>query len=59
MNRKHSSIHVSIFVLLTTTLLLAFGAVRLVNAGRGVLLRPPFNGVYRVTAYFDHDRPTY
>jgi len=29
------------------------------HAGGGIFLRPPFDGTYRVTAYFDHNRPTY
>jgi len=32
-------------------------AVLPIHAGGGVLLSPPFDGVYRVTAYFDHRRP--
>lgn len=30
-----------------------------VHAGGGVVLRPPFDGTYRVTAYFDHESPNY
>ncbi len=29
------------------------------HAGGGVVLRPPFDGTYRVTAYFDHENPNY
>ncbi|MDY7077405.1 MAG: peptidoglycan DD-metalloendopeptidase family protein, partial [Chloroflexota bacterium] len=28
-------------------------------AGGGIVLRPPFNGTYRLTSYFDHYEPTY
>jgi len=30
-----------------------------VRANGGVKLRPPFDGTYRTTAYFDHDEPSY
>lgn len=33
--------------------------VQAVYASGGISLRPPFDGTYRVTAYFDHNRPTY
>lgn len=29
------------------------------HAGGGIVLRPPFDGTYRVTAYFDHESPNY
>ncbi len=28
-------------------------------AGGGIVLRPPFDGTYRLTVYFDHYAPTY
>lgn len=34
-------------------------SVRPVHAGGGIVLHPPFDGTYRVTAYFDHDEPSY
>ena len=33
--------------------------VQPVHAGGGIVLRPPFDGTYRITAYFDHDDPNY
>lgn len=30
-----------------------------VMAGGGIVLRPPFDGVYRLTSYFDHYMPNY
>jgi len=40
-------------------LLLAVLFVLPIHASGGVMLRPPFDGTYRTTAYFDHDEPSY
>lgn len=45
--------------LMATVWLIFILPARLVNAGGGVVLRPPFNGTYRVTSYFDHQNPNY
>jgi murein DD-endopeptidase MepM/ murein hydrolase activator NlpD len=59
MKRKRHTTTVSILVLIVAVLSLSIVLAQPVNAGGGVVLRPPFNGTYRVTAYFDHDRPNY
>jgi murein DD-endopeptidase MepM/ murein hydrolase activator NlpD len=46
-------------MLAVTVWLFSVAPVWSVRAGGGVVLRPPFNGTYRVTAHFDHDRPNY
>jgi len=51
--------HTLILTLAMTALLLSVALVWPVRADGGIVLRPPFDGTYRVTAYFDHDRPTY
>ena len=38
-------------------LLMAFTSP--IAAGGGIALRVPFDGIYRLTSYFDHDEPTY
>ncbi len=50
-----------VLILIPTVLVLLFVIVfvRPVNAGRGIVLRPPFAGIYRVTSYFDHQTPDY
>ncbi len=48
-----------ILILTAIVLLLSVLLAQPVNAGGGVVLRVPFNGTYRVTAYFDHDKPNY
>ncbi len=50
---------ISISILLATTFFLAIVLVRSAEAGRGIVLRPPFAGTYRVTSYFDHQNPNY
>ena len=47
------------FVLMATMVLLVIVLVRPARAGGGIVLRPPFDGTYRVTAYFDHEKPNY
>jgi len=59
MARKTSLNHILALTLAVTVLLLSIAPVWPVRAAGGVVLRPPFNGTYRVTAYFDHNRPTY
>ena len=59
MGQKASLDRTLIFTLMATGLLLSVSLGRPVRAGSGVVLRSPFNGTYRVTAYFDHVRPTY
>jgi murein DD-endopeptidase MepM/ murein hydrolase activator NlpD len=59
MARKASLNHILAPALAVTVLLLSTAPVWPVHAGGGVVLRPPFNGTYRVTAYFDHDEPSY
>ena len=56
MKRKASII--VFLTLLATTALLASASSDRVRAG-GIRLRPPFDGTYRTTAYFDHDEPSY
>lgn len=46
-------------VLMTAVLSVFVLLARPTDASGGAVLRPPFNGTYRVTAYFDHVRPTY
>ena len=48
-----------LFLVATAPLLPSALPVRPVHAGGGIVLRPPFDGTYRVTAYFDHDEPSY
>jgi len=46
--------------ILTAVMLgLAILPVQPVQANGGVVLRPPFDGTYRVTSYFDHENPNY
>jgi murein DD-endopeptidase MepM/ murein hydrolase activator NlpD len=59
MAQKVSLNHILVLTLVMTALLLSIAPVWPVRAGGGVVLRPPFNGTYRVTAYFDHDSPNY
>jgi murein DD-endopeptidase MepM/ murein hydrolase activator NlpD len=51
--------HALTLTLVVAALSLSAAPVRPVQAGGGVVLHPPFNGTYRVTAYFDHDSPNY
>jgi murein DD-endopeptidase MepM/ murein hydrolase activator NlpD len=46
-------------ILAAAILVLAILLVQPVQAGGGVMLRPPFDGTYRLTAYFDHESPNY
>lgn len=46
-------------VLAVMVLLSAICSAQPVRAGGGIVLHPPFDGTYRVTAYFDHDDPNY
>ena len=50
---------VLVLTLVVIVLLLVVVLVRPVNAGRGIILRLPFNGIHRVTSYFDHQSPNY
>lgn len=51
---------ISVCVLMAAiALLLVVLFVLPVHAGGGIMLRPPFDGTYRTTAYFDHDEPSY
>ena len=44
--------------LLAMLLLTPFSA-RVSHAEGGIRLHPPFSGTYRVTSYFDHEKPSY
>jgi murein DD-endopeptidase MepM/ murein hydrolase activator NlpD len=54
MKQKAHFSFVLTFILVTTVL-----SAQPVCAGGGIVLYPPFDGTYRVTAYFDHDSPNY
>lgn len=44
--------------LLVVLLLMPFNT-RVSRAEGGIRLHPPFSGTYRVTAFFDHEKPSY
>ena len=43
--------------LMVAAVLIAFA--QSISASAGIRLRPPFTGTYRVTSYFDHNKPQY
>jgi len=53
MKRKTHLLFFLTFVSMAALLSLALSA-QTTNAGGGIILRPPFSGTYRVTAYFRH-----
>jgi murein DD-endopeptidase MepM/ murein hydrolase activator NlpD len=58
MKRKARSVLASACIF--TTALLASLTLYAQSVGAdGIAFRPPFDGTYRVTAYFDHDEPSY
>ncbi|MDY7079792.1 MAG: hypothetical protein SXV54_23155 [Chloroflexota bacterium] len=50
---------VLVYALIVAMLLPAVLSAQPVCAGGGIVLHPPFDGTYRVTAYFDHENPNY
>ena len=59
MKQKKVVISILALVLMMATPSIFVLSVRPVHAGGGIVLHPPFDGTYRVTAYFDHDEPSY
>jgi murein DD-endopeptidase MepM/ murein hydrolase activator NlpD len=59
MAQEASVNHILILTLVVTALLLSILPVWPARAGGGIVLRPPFDGTYRVIAYFDHEKPNY
>ena len=59
MTRKASFRSTLTITLAAIMVLLSVPPDRPAHADGGIVLRPPFDGVRRATAYFDHDEPSY
>jgi murein DD-endopeptidase MepM/ murein hydrolase activator NlpD len=59
MKQRVPTVSVLIFMMITVSLSLAVLLFQSAKARGGVILRPPFEGNYRVVSYFDHQTPNY